>query len=312
MDSTWDCIIVGGGAAGLSCALVLGRARRRTLVIDEGAQSNLAAHGIGGLLGQDGRPAGELYAQGRDEVLAYPTVEILDGRATGASAVDGGFVVTLPDGTTAWAPHLVLATGARYEPPALEGVERFWGRTVFHCPFCHGWEARDGRLGVLDRATSGVDRAVLLRAWSDDVTLFTEGRELSDDDRARLAAAGVSTEERPVAGLRGDGDQLAAVEFADGTGRPCTGLLVHVGLLDRGGLADELGVSRAADGPFAGQNLGADAFGATNVAGVWAIGDAGAKMPSVAGAIASGAMTAAGIVHAAMAPPAVAAVGGHG
>lgn len=303
MDSTWDCIVVGGGAAGLSCALVLGRARQRTLIVDDGGQSNLAAHGIGGLLGQDGRPAGELYAHGRGELEKYPSVEFRDGRITTARKEGDGFAVELPDGTSAWTPHLVLATGARYEAPDVEGLEQFWGRTVFHCPFCHGWEARDGQLAVLDRATSGVDRALLLRTWSDDVTLLTEGRELPDADVARLAAAGVTIDARPVAALRGEGDGLEAVEFADGTSLPCTGLLVSVGLLDRGGLADLLGVQRSVEGPFAGQTLGADPFGATNVPGVWAIGDTGAKAPSVAAAISTGSMTAGAIVHAQISAP---------
>lgn len=304
MDSTWDCIIVGGGAAGLSCALVLGRARQRTLVVDEGKQSNLAAHGIGGLLGQDGRPAGEFYAQGRDELSTYPSVELRDGRVAAAHRDGDGFAVELPDGTTAWTPHLVLATGARYETPDVDGLESFWGRTVFHCPFCHGWEARDGQLAVLDRATSGVDRALLLRTWSDDVTLLTEGRELPDADVSRLAAAGVTIDARPVRSVVGDGDQLNAVEFTDGTTLPCTGLLVSIGLLDRGGLADPLGVERTAEGPFAGQTLAAGPFGATNVPGVWAIGDTGAPAPSVAAAISTGSLTAAAIVHAQISAPA--------
>ena len=304
MDSSWDCIVVGGGAAGLSCALVLGRARRRTLVVDEGRQSNLAAHGIGGLLGQDGRPASEFYADGRREVLAYPSVEIHDGRVTSVRKEAGGFAVVLPDGTTAWTPSLVLATGAQYETPELAGIEPFWGRSVFHCPFCHGWEARDGQLAVLDRATTGVERALLLRAWSDDVTLLTEGRELAPADRERLEEAGVTVDERPVEGVDGEGDQLSAVCFTDGTRRPCSGLLVGVGLIDRGGLADLLGVARSTEGPFAGQTLAADAFGATNVPGVWAIGDAGAKMPSVAAAVAAGSVAAGSIMHAVMLAPA--------
>lgn len=304
MDSTWDCIVVGGGAAGLSCALVLGRARQRTLIVDEGRQSNLAAHGIGGLLGQDGRPAGELYAQGRAELRRYRSVEFQEGRVFTARKESDGFAVELPDGTTAWAPHLVLATGARYEPPEVDGIEQFWGRTVFHCPFCHGWEARDGQLGVLDRATSGVDRALLLRTWSDDVTLFTEGRTLEPADLARLTAAGVTVDPRPVQAVSGEGDQLAAVEFTDGGRLERSGLLVSVGLLDRGGLADLLGVTRSTEGPFTGQTLGADAFGATNVPGVWAIGDTGATAPSVAAAISTGSMTAGAIVHAQISAPA--------
>ncbi|HWJ63477.1 MAG TPA: FAD-dependent oxidoreductase, partial [Acidimicrobiales bacterium] len=140
MDENWDCIVVGGGAAGLSAALVLGRARRRTLVIDAGRQSNAVAHGIGGLLGHDGRPPAELYELGRGELAAYPTVEVRDGEVVAGEADDGRFTLQLADGRTETAKRVLLAGGMDYRRPDVAGAEERWGRSVFHCPFCHGWE----------------------------------------------------------------------------------------------------------------------------------------------------------------------------
>ncbi len=297
-DSAWDCIVIGGGAAGLSAALVLGRARRRTLVLDAGGQSNLAAHGIGGLLGQDGRPAAAFYADGRAELAKYPAIEVRDARAAEVGGESGDFRVVLEGGETARAARLVLATGVDYRFPGVAGAAERFGRSVFHCPFCHGWEVRDGALAVFDPGPMGTARALLLTAWSDDVTLLTDGdAALTPEQRAQLGAAGVAIDERPVKSLEGPGDELTTLRFASGESRPCTGLLVPVTFDQRGGLADALGAARSQEGPFAGQILQVDPMGQTSVPGVWAAGDTATNGPSVAGAIESGARAAGAIVH---------------
>jgi thioredoxin reductase len=301
MDTNWECIVVGGGAAGLSAALVLGRARRRTLVIDAGEQSNRVAHGIGGLLGQDGRPPDAFYAAGRDELATYPAVELRSGEVVGAERDDGGIVVELADGGRERARRVLLATGMDYRRPELPGVEERWGRSVFHCPFCHGWEVRDSTLGVLDRGESGVRRALLLRAWSDDVTLYSDGPpELDEDEAELLRAAGVEIDERPVGGLRGPGDTLTAIVFKDGGERACGGLLVPVTLHQRSPLAERLGAGLASKGPLVADAIQVDEGFNSSVAGVSAAGDASGQMQSVANAIAAGSMAAAMIVHALM------------
>ncbi len=295
MESTWDCIVVGAGAAGLSAALVLGRARRRTLVIDAGGQSNLAAHGIGGLLGHDGRPPAELYAAGRAELAGYPAVEFREGEVV---AGEPGFTLELTDGTREHARSVVLATGMDYRTPALPGIAERWGRSVFHCPFCHGWEVRDRALGVLDRGTRGAERALLLRFWSDDVTLLADGpAELGPDDARRLDEAGVVVDERRVTAVTGD---AATVTFGEGDERPLGGLLVPVTLHQRSGLAAQLGAVAAEPGAIAADAIDVDAMLATSASGVFAAGDVSAKMPAVAAAIAAGSMAAAAVVHALM------------
>ena len=298
MDTTWDCIVVGAGAAGLSAALVLGRARQRTLVVDAGRPSNAPAHGIGGLLGHDGRPPAELYADGRRELERYPAVQLRSGEVVGGERRDDEFALELADGTVHTGRRVLLATGMDYVRPDLDGIEERWGRSVFHCPFCHGWEVRDERLGVLDPGPSGVHRALLLRIWSDDVTLLTDGpAELGEEDRLRLAQAGVAEDERPVAGLRGPGDALTAVLFADGSERACGGLLVPVTLHQRGGLGAQLGAAAAEPDQLVADGLRVDAGYRTSVPGLWAAGDLTGAPPSVAGVVAAGSWAAATIVQ---------------
>lgn len=174
MTETWDCV-VGGGAAGLSAALVLGRARRRTLVVDDGKQSNRAASGIGGLLGHDGRPPAELYEMGRRELAAYPSVEVRDDVVAGGTRSGDGFVLELGNGVAERTRRVLLATGMQYRPPDIPGIADLTGRSVFHCPFCHGWEMRDRPLAVLARGERAVHSALLLRNWTDDIVLLTTG-----------------------------------------------------------------------------------------------------------------------------------------
>jgi len=298
MDTTWDCIVVGGGAAGLSAALVLGRARRHTLVVDAGAPSNAPADGVGGLLGHDGRPPAALYADGRAELAAYPGVELRAGEVTGGRAGEDGFALELADGARETARRVVLATGMEYRLPPLPGVAERWGRSVFHCPFCHGWEHRDEPLGVLEGGAAGTHRALLLRGWSDDVTLLCDGpADLEPEDAERLAAAGVTVDERPVAGLRGPGDALTAIVFADGDERRLGGLLVPVALHQRSTLAEQLGAALAGPDAMLSETVAVDGRFATSVPGLFAAGDVGAVLPSVAAAVAGGSGAAAMVVQ---------------
>jgi thioredoxin reductase len=312
MDTTWDCIVVGGGAAGLSAALVLGRARQRTLVVDAGSPSNLPAEGVGGLLGHDGRPPAELYAIGREELAAYPTVELRAGTVEGGERVGGGFALELAGGRREVTRRVILATGMDYRPPDLPGVAELWGRSVFHCPFCHGWEVRDQALAVLGGGDGGVHRALLLREWSDDIVLLGNGpAELGEGDRERLAAAGIEVDERPVRGLVARGGTLAAIEFADGSLLAREGLLVPVTAAQRSALATRLGAETAEPGPIVVDAVVVDPMFRTTSEGVSAAGDVSAQLPQVAGAISAGSLAAVGMVQGLVAekrgltPPAV-------
>ena len=296
MDNEWECVVVGGGAAGLSAALVLGRARRRTLLIDAGGQSNRAAHGIGGLLGFDGVPPAELYARGRRELERYPSVEVRDGEVRAAAAGDG-ITLDLADGAGVHTRRLLLATGMRYDYPDLPGLAPLWGRSVFHCPFCHGWEVRDQPLAVLAQGERAVHMATLLRGWSDDVVLLTGGpADLSDDDRARLDIAGIPIDERKVRELDSAAGELHAVVFDDGARLPRSALLVAAELRQRSGLAAQLGVKLVATGPVSPEAVDVDPLYRTSVPGVFAAGDVCAQMPQIAAAVAAGSAAAVSVM----------------
>ena len=298
MTGAWDCVVVGGGAAGLSAALVLGRARRRTLVVDDGKQSNLAASGIGGLLGHDGRPPAELYEMGRQELTAYPSVEVRSGGVAGGVRDNDEFVLDLGDGKHERTRRVLLATGMQYRPPEIPGLVELWGRSVFHCPFCHGWEVRDRPLAVLARGERAVHQSLLLRGWSDDVVLLTDGpAELGPDDRARLAAANVSIDERPVAELVAENGELAAVVFDDGTQLARRGLLVATTLHQRSSLADHLEAAQGNATPVSADPVAVDALLRTTSLGVFAAGDLSAPMPQVAAAIAAGSLAGTAVVQ---------------
>lgn len=297
METSWDCIVVGGGAAGLSAALVLGRARRRTLLVDAGRPSNAVAHGIGGLVGFDGRPPAEFYAAGRRDLAAYPAVEVRAGEVTGAQRADSDFVLEMADGSRERARRVLLATGMDYRHPQVDGIAERWGRSVFHCPFCHGWEVRERPLGVLDNGATAMHRALLLRAWSDDVTLYPNGPAgLDAAQRAQLDTAGVGVDERPIASLRGPGDDLTHIVFTDGGERPCGGLLTAVTLHQRSPLAEQLGAEPAAPNPLVVDGVQVDTQYATTAAGVFAAGDLSGQMQSVANAVAAGSNAAAMVV----------------
>jgi thioredoxin reductase len=281
-------VIVGGGAAGLSAALVLGRARRGVVVLDQGAQSNLAARGIGGLLGHDGASPGELYERARGELAGYPSVEVRRAVVSRAWRESEGFVLEGADGQRLEADRVLLATGMAYQMPKLQGVAELWGKDVFHCPYCHGWEVRDRALGVLG-SPRGVHRALLLRGWSSDVALLTDGpAELDEVEQAQLERAGVAVIERPVAGLRAEAGRLKAVLFKDGGELAREGLLVRAPLKQRSALASELGAALTdAD------QIDVDEFGQTTVPGLYAAGDICVEVPQVSTAIAAGAVVAA-------------------
>ncbi|KGI66898.1 NAD(P)/FAD-dependent oxidoreductase [Mycolicibacterium rufum] len=293
----WECAVIGGGAAGLSGALVLGRARRKIVVVDADDPSNRAAPAIGGLLGFDQRPPDTLYATGRAELDAYPSVTYRRGEVTRGRAVDNGYLLDLADGTTISAKRVLLASGMVYCPPPLPGLGELWGRSVFQCPFCHGWEMRDRRLAALAAGTQGVHMALMLRGWTDDVILLTDGRsELSLDDRRVLQSAGIEVDDRRVVELIGADGALSEIAFADGTRLARQGLLVEAPVRQRSSLAAELGAT-CTPGPLGTEPLTVDTIHRTSAHGVFAAGDVCTQQPHIAGAIASGSQAAMIIVQ---------------
>jgi thioredoxin reductase len=297
MPNGWDCAVVGGGAAGLSAALVLGRARRRTVVIDAAEQSNRASPVIGGLLGYDQRPPAELYAAGRRELSSYPSVEYRRGQVRCGRRCDGGFVLEVDDGEPIRARRVLLATGMLYCPPKIPGLTELWGTSVFQCPFCHGWEMRDKRLAALAAGAEAVHAALMLRGWSDDVVVLTDGRsDLSPADLNALRSVDVAIDDRRIVELIGHDGELTEIAFADGTRMQRDGLLVEAPLRQRTPLAEQLGAT-CTPSPLAAEAIGVDEIHRTDVGGVFAAGDACTQQPHLAGAVAAGSQAAMIIVQ---------------
>lgn len=295
---SYDCVIVGGGAAGLSAALVLGRARRTTLLVDAGQQSNRAAQAIGGLLGFDGRPPAELYATGRRELQAYPSVECVTDTVDDARRDDGGFTVELSSRVPVRARRLLLAAGVDYRTADLPGAEPLWGTTVVHCPFCDGWELRNRPLAVLARGDKAVHAALLVRGWTDDLVVLTDGPDgIGPDDLQTLSAAGIAVDERRVAAVAADHGGLTAVVFDDGSRMARGGLVIATTLERSCRLAERLGAACHSSGPVVTNPIDVDKLGRTTVPGLFAAGDVCTQTPQVASAIAAGSVAATAIVE---------------
>ncbi|MFJ4541430.1 NAD(P)/FAD-dependent oxidoreductase [Streptomyces tibetensis] len=289
MTEKYAVVVVGGGAAGLSAALVLGRARHRTLVIDAGEPRNAPAAHMQGYLTRDGMPPAEFLAIGREEIARYG-VELVRDRVVdvtrGEDLTEGqgedftgaqsdGFTVVLAGGRTVRARRLVVATGLKDELPAVAGVAERFGRDVLHCPFCHGWEVRDQPFGVLATTPASVHQALMVSQWSKDVRFFLHTvaeEELSDEDLRRLAAAGVEVVPGEVAGLVTENDRLTGVRLADGSEHARSVLFLAPRAVPQTGLLEGLG-AELHETPFGAYPV-VDATGLTSVPGAWAAGNA--------------------------------------
>ncbi|KAB1941393.1 NAD(P)/FAD-dependent oxidoreductase [Micromonospora sp. ALFpr18c] len=276
MDETYDVVVVGGGAAGLSAALALSRARRSVLVIDSGEPRNAPAGHVHNYLGREGTPPGELLAIGRAEVAGYGG-QFRTGRVEAASRDDDGFRLTLDDGSAVRARRLLVATGLTDELPDVPGLAQRWGRDVLHCPYCHGWEVRDRRVGVLATGPMAAHQAEMWRQWSSDVLLLLHDAPAPDEETAeRLAARGVAVVPGPVAALEVTGDALTGVRLADGRVVALDAVVVGTRTTPRADLLVGLGLApeEVTMGEHViGAQIPADPTGATTVAGVWVAGN---------------------------------------
>ena len=293
-DDRYDAVVVGGSWAGLSAAMQLARARRRVLVVDAERPRNRFARAAHGFFGQDGRAPAAIRAEARSQLLAYPTVVFRTDEATHAAAIEDGFGLALASGATARARRLVLATGVVDELPDVPGLRERWGVTVLHCPYCHGYEAADGRLGVLATGPQSLHQALLLPDWSADVTLFTNGAFAPDDAQlAALSARGVRIDPRRVEALVGDSRAddpltLAGVRVAGGAVVALDALFTGSRTRMASPLAEQLGCEFD-EGPV-GPVIRTDARKTTSVPGVFAAGDAALPMSNATFASADGAM----------------------
>jgi thioredoxin reductase len=277
VDERYDVVVVGGGAAGLSGAVALSRARRSVLVVDAGEPRNAPAGHVHNYLGREGSTPADLLAAGRAEVEGYGG-EVVSGTVTTARRrEDGDFALELADGRSVRARRLLVATGLVDELPDVPGVAERWGRDVLHCPYCHGWEVRDQAVGILATNPMSAHQALLWRQWTTDVTLFLHTAPPLDADQLKqLAARGIRVVEGEVAALEVADDVLTGVRLRSGEVVAREAMVVAPRFTARVGVLASLGlaaVEQEMGGYVVGSAVPSDANGATAVPGVWLAGN---------------------------------------
>jgi thioredoxin reductase len=297
MSENYDVVVVGGGAAGLAGAVALARSRRSVLVVDAGEPRNAPASHVHNFLTRDGTPPAQLYAAGREEVTGYGG-KIETGRVTALSRDGERFGVQFGDRTVT-ARRLLIATGLRDELPEIPGLAARWGIDVLHCPYCHGWEVRDQRVGILATGPGAAHQALLFRQLSPHVTVFHHtGPELADDQREQFAALGIAVVEPAVTQVEAGDCGLTGVRLADGTSVPLDALIVAPRMTANAELLRPLGLVptevRMA-GHLIGTQVEADPTGATSAPGVWVAGNLASIQAQVITAAAAGLMAGAAI-----------------
>ncbi|HEX3236419.1 MAG TPA: NAD(P)/FAD-dependent oxidoreductase [Gemmatimonadales bacterium] len=284
-DPAWDCIVVGGGPAGLSAALMLGRCRRRVLVCDLGAPRNWWSREIHGFLTRDGTPPSELLRLARDELRRYQSIELRHANVVDAAPEADGFAVRCADGTLLRSRKLLLATGVVDEIPEIEGLAPLYGLSVHHCPYCDAWEWRDQPIAVYGQGEAGAGLALALTVWTDDLVLCTDGpAELPEHLRERLDAVGVPLREERVLRLDGADGQLERVVFLDGSSVDRRALFLAAGHHQRSDLPGRLGCAFTEAGA-----VDTGKCESTNLPGLYVCGDASREAQFVVVAAAEGA-----------------------
>ena len=296
--ATYDVVVVGGGAAGLGGALMLGRSRRSVLVVDAGEPRNAPASGVHGFLTRDGMKPAEMLEAGRAEVRGYGG-EVFEGRVAfvePAESGDGGFTVTLESGDRISARRLLITTGLIDELPDVPGVPELWGQDVLHCPYCHGWEVRDQPIGVMASGPVAVHQALLFRQLTADVILFQHtAPEPTDEEAGQLAARGIRVVEGEVAFLEVREDRLTGVRLKNGEIIPRSAVVVAPRFAARAAVLAGLGLEATVHPSGMGEYIESDATGLTAVPGVWVAGNVTDPLAQVLASANAGAMAGAAI-----------------
>ncbi len=287
MDSTYDVIIVGGGPAGLSAALMLGRCRRRVLVLDSGRYRNYATEAMHGFLTRDGTHPAEIRRLAREELKKYG-VEVHCATVTHARQDDGAFVVEMAEGGPCRSRKLVLATGVVDRLPPLDGIDEFYGKSVHHCPYCDAWEHQDERMAVYGKGKPGMGLAMSLKTWTPDVVLCTCGPSgLSSDDKRRLADLEIGLRTENISRLEGEGGRLQRIVFSKGDPVECSAMFFNTGQNQSCGLAGQFRCNVTPRGA-----VSTDRWERTNIPGLYAVGDCSRNVQWVVVAAAQGAIAA--------------------
>lgn len=283
----FDVVIIGGGAAGLSAGLTLGRFQRRVLIADGSQPRNAPAHGVHNFFSRDGTPPGELLQIARAQLEPYTTVAIRPLEVIAVQPHEQHFEVVFADGTHEQAQKILLATGVKDQLPPIAGLEALWGKSVFHCPYCHGWEARDQAIAILANGDGALHLASLLHSLSQDMVICTNGAsEIADADV--LNRRGIRIITTPIQHVTGIDGTLEGITFTDGTYLKRDVIFARPSQSQHSTLPAELGCTFTPNG-----HVQVDAQGRTSVAGVFAAGDLASPNQQVIAAAAAGAFAAA-------------------
>ena len=288
----FDVVVVGGGAAGLTAAVTLGRARRSVLVIDSGEPRNAPADGVHMFLTRDGIPPDELVRIGRAEAAYYGS-HFVDVAALAARRTDTGFEVELADGSVVRAKRLVVTTGLVDELPNVPGLRELWGKDVHHCPYCHGWELDGQAVGILGTDAMAVHKALMLRQWVQDLTLFVHtAPEPTPEQAEQLASRGIRIVDGEVEALEMSDGRLARLRMVDGSAQTVQSVVINPVMKSRSELLCSLGLTPTPHPMGVGEFIAADPAGLTEVPGVWVAGNVTDLSAGVIAAAAAGMVAA--------------------
>jgi thioredoxin reductase len=280
----YDVIIIGGSYSGLAAAMTLGRALRKVLVIDSGKPCNRQTPHSHNFLTQDGKTPKEIATLARQEVEKYETITFLNALATSGAKIENGFSISTDSGNSFTAAKLIFATGVRDIMPGIKGVAECWGISVIHCPYCHGYEVRHERTGILGNGEYGFEFSQLISNWTNDLTLFTNGKStLTDEQTAKIKKHNISIVEKEVSHLEHDNGELREIVFKDGSVTALKALYTRPPFEQHCSIPQSLGCELTEDG-----YIKIDAMQKTTVNGVFACGDNVIRMRTVANAVAMG------------------------
>lgn len=290
-----DVIIIGGSFAGLTAAMQLGRARRKVTVLDTGRNRNRYAENAHNIFGHDGTPPAELLAAARRQLAHYPTVELVSTGAVSISGEPDDFAVTTTSGDTISGRRLILSYGIIDEFPDIAGFVECWGKTVIHCPFCHGYEVAGRPWGLLYSSPMSLHGPALYANWTDDISLILDGHEIIDEERHKLEKRGVRVYDGKLAAIAHEGGRISGVTLADGTAIELAALYAHPRNRPSADLHTQLGLD-IKDTPT-GTMIAVGDMQATSRPGIYAAGDLAMAMHSITFSVNSGSLAAMGALQ---------------
>jgi thioredoxin reductase len=292
-NKSYDVIIIGGSFAGLSAAMTLGRCLRETLVIDSGLPCNRFTSESHNFITHDGEAPSAIAVLAKSQVQAYPGVQFLADLATNATGEQGDFTVSTQLHGDFKAKKLLFTTGVKDLLPAIPGFEECWGKSIQHCPLCHGYEFKGLKTGILMNTELAVDFGKMIKHFTTDLTLLTNGKAvLSAEQQQELTDRGITIIEKEIAGIVQHNGQLTAIAFTDGTQQPLEALYARLAFTQHCEVPQQMGCQLTDDG-----YIYTDELKKTTITGVYAAGDNTTRFRAVSQAVAAGTMAGAFINH---------------